>query len=319
MRVRQRGVSLVELMISLVLGLLVTALAVQMFLGSRTSMSTQEALSYLQESARYVSFRLQPLLRNAGYAGCANANKLNTTGSVIDTYDMRNPLGGSQATHRGLDYWQLNFLQADKESEVSLSSAMDSPTGTISFATQDEALFDTEDDEEVALLTDCESTDVFVVDSNDLDSVTPSQGVGESLSKAYGAQQSATSSLYVLKAWRLVLDDQAGTGERALFLDRTADITGNDVGGSEELVAGVTGFEVTLSLDTDNDGQIDRLKVPAATVSAGDDWSEVKRIEIALTLSTQPGVVPGGANNGRLERTFNLTFTPRNLQLREGA
>ncbi|MDT0513434.1 PilW family protein [Halomonas sp. LES1] len=314
---RQRGVSLVELMISLVLGLLVIALAVQMLLGTRASMSTQDAMSYLQESARYVSFRLQPLLRNVGYAGCANANKLSTSDSVIGTYDLQTPLGGSQDTNRGLSYWQLTFLQADKVTEVALASPMSSPAGVIRFSKQDAALFDTASGEKTALVTDCDTTDVFVVDKNDDESVEPK----DSLSKAYGAQQSAISSLYVLKAWRLVLDDQAGTGERALFLDRTADITGNGVGGREELVAGVTGFDVTFSLDTDNDGQIDRLKVPAEDIDtcAECDWDNVRRIEIALTLSTQPGVVPGGDDNGRLERTFNLTFTPRNLQFREGA
>lgn len=127
MKHRQQGATLIELMISLVLGLLVAGLAVQLLLQSRNSQSTQQATSYLQESARHVVSRLRPLMRNAGYAGCANVRHLSIAGSLGGDFDIARPFGGSQATYDGEAYWKLRFMLAEKfGSDVPLSSAMDS-------------------------------------------------------------------------------------------------------------------------------------------------------------------------------------------------
>lgn len=304
---RQAGVGLVELMISLVLGLLITAMAVQMFSTSRSTVSTQEALSYLQESARYVSFRLQPLMRNVGYAGCANSRDITNSSSVDDEHDLTAPFGGQQRTQRGVSYFNLSFVAASKDGdETTMTSSMSSLGGPLFVRSDSEAAFTAGD---FALVSDCNSTDVFKVSGT-------TQGKVETLdtlSRTYGSSQSSNAYLYPVHAWELLLDDQASdTSVRALYLDRI-----NANFSREELASGVQGFDVSFSLDTTGNGSVDRVKVPAATVRSEDRWSEVRRIEIALTLESLPGVVPGGDNNGRLTRTFNLTFTPRNLQLRD--
>lgn len=310
MRRRQAGIGLVELMISLVLGLLVSALAVQMFLSSRSSVSTQEAMSYLQETARYVSYRLQPLMRNVGYAGCANGFDLTTAGTVGAAFDLERPLGGQARTHDGLAYWSLAVAAADKQDgEIPLTASLSGGALPLAGADVTRAFLDGAGNlaDTVALVSDCRRTDVFTVTKVGSDGLT----TADTLSRPYGSPQLANSFVYPVRAWELVLDDQAGAGsERALYLDSLS-------APREEIAAGVTGLTITLSLDTDGDGRIDKLKVPAATVEADGDWNLVRRIELALGLQSQPGVVPGGPNQGRLARTFNLTFTPRNLQLRD--
>lgn len=50
---RQRGFTLIELMIALVLGLLVSAIAVQLFLTSQRSVTVQQAMMNLQNSSLF--------------------------------------------------------------------------------------------------------------------------------------------------------------------------------------------------------------------------------------------------------------------------
>lgn len=68
----QRGFNLIELMITLVLGLLVVLAAISMFISSRRLYTTTENMSRLQESAR-VAFELMARdLREAGGNACDN-------------------------------------------------------------------------------------------------------------------------------------------------------------------------------------------------------------------------------------------------------
>ncbi|WP_048307094.1 hypothetical protein [Halomonas sp. PR-M31] len=314
MRYRQAGVGLVELMISLVLGLLILALAMQMFLGSRASQSSQQALSYLQESARYVSFRLQPLMRNIGYAGCTSVQPISIASSVDSQYRLLPSISTKKAVQDGIDYWELDWVYADKESEVPLAAAMKTSVSELDIGADSSGVFLDKNGkviEKIALISDCNTADVFQIEN---DTIPGSRIKPDGkLSRAYGQIGSAASHVYPIKAWRLFLGEQQGSGTTALFIDRVEAVSSFK---REELVAGVSDLAISFGVDTNDDGSIDQ---PAATPKAVDEnaWaSRIRRVEIALTLQSDPGVVPGGANDGRLERTFTMTFTPRNLQLR---
>lgn len=69
----QQGLSLVELMISILLGLFLTWGAIQAFLTGKQTYLTQQALSRVQETARMAQEFLGYDIRNAGYYGCASA------------------------------------------------------------------------------------------------------------------------------------------------------------------------------------------------------------------------------------------------------
>lgn len=63
----QRGVTLIELLIAMVIGLFVIAGVGQIFLSSRASYNLQERMGNLQENGRYGLFFLQRSIRRAGY------------------------------------------------------------------------------------------------------------------------------------------------------------------------------------------------------------------------------------------------------------
>ena len=70
---RMSGLSLIELMISLVISSVLIAGAVLVYSQSRTTYSTNEAAARLQEEARYVFSVMEPDLQLAGYFGYSNA------------------------------------------------------------------------------------------------------------------------------------------------------------------------------------------------------------------------------------------------------
>ena len=112
--VRQQGLSLVELMIALVVGLVFMAGVISMFLASRQSYTLGSAVARLQENGRFALDFMRPALRLAGYTGCGgqslwqdpSVNLLNNTSDFYDFaqaiqgYDYNNPttnVGGSYA------------------------------------------------------------------------------------------------------------------------------------------------------------------------------------------------------------------------------
>jgi len=74
----QRGLTLIELMISLALGLALTAGAISVFQQNKETYQFQEAMARLQENGRYAMNVMARDIRSSGYRGCrsrmANSN-----------------------------------------------------------------------------------------------------------------------------------------------------------------------------------------------------------------------------------------------------
>jgi type IV pilus assembly protein PilW len=70
LRRRHRGLSLVELMVGLAIGALLTIGLIQVFAASRATSQMQEGLSRVQENGRFATQYLQRQMRMVGYMGC---------------------------------------------------------------------------------------------------------------------------------------------------------------------------------------------------------------------------------------------------------
>ncbi len=68
MRANQRGLSLIELMISMVLGLLILGMTVSVFMGTSRTARTQDAASRLDDSGRFALDSVLRVVRLAGYS-----------------------------------------------------------------------------------------------------------------------------------------------------------------------------------------------------------------------------------------------------------
>lgn len=90
---RQGGYSLIELMISLVLGLIVTAGVIQVFVGTRASNSLNQAIAEVQEYGRYITWRFQSELREVGRYDMALGNIDNSVDLVLESsFVLRQPV-----------------------------------------------------------------------------------------------------------------------------------------------------------------------------------------------------------------------------------
>lgn len=69
---REAGLSLVELMIALVLGLVLSAGVITLFIESKRDYQVQEAISEVQESGRFAAEFIAHDARMAGFSGCSN-------------------------------------------------------------------------------------------------------------------------------------------------------------------------------------------------------------------------------------------------------
>lgn len=90
----QRGVSLIELMVSLVIGTLLIIGAVSVYMQSRSTYRTNESAARLQEVARYALDVIEPDVRMAGYWGLTNF--------TINVVDKAGPLEGTAAVAVGV-------------------------------------------------------------------------------------------------------------------------------------------------------------------------------------------------------------------------
>ncbi|MBS3804595.1 MAG: prepilin-type N-terminal cleavage/methylation domain-containing protein, partial [Oleiphilaceae bacterium] len=105
---KQRGLSLIELMIALALGVILTLGVTQIFLGSNQTYRLTDGLSLVQENMRFALGNLQYNARMAGYTGClvgAPENQLDPDGNGYDEaiYDTnQGAVRGWEASGTGL-------------------------------------------------------------------------------------------------------------------------------------------------------------------------------------------------------------------------
>ena len=71
---RERGFTLVEIMVSLTIGLLLTVAIASLFVNSRRTYATTEDLSRMQENIRYTYQELTRAMHLAGYKSSPNVS-----------------------------------------------------------------------------------------------------------------------------------------------------------------------------------------------------------------------------------------------------
>ena len=129
----QKGLTMVELMIALVLSSLLTLGVIQVFIANKTSYRLQEAQSRLQENARFALTVISNELRKAGHLGCVTSNLSISTGSILNA---------APATFRpwtGIEGWEADATAFGENSltvatipvPIRLGEGVFDPTGTV--------------------------------------------------------------------------------------------------------------------------------------------------------------------------------------------
>ena len=135
----RRGFSLIELMVALTLGLLLTAGLVQLFTSTKITFNTNDALARVQENGRFALETLKRQLREAGTLGyCAGqvqiTNHLNTgcSGGIDDFFNPGFPVVGWEYGGTGLGgsftIEDLDATTADNSDWNSQANSSDLPS-----------------------------------------------------------------------------------------------------------------------------------------------------------------------------------------------
>jgi type IV pilus assembly protein PilW len=325
---KQRGLSLVELMISITLGLILMAGVIQMFVGSKTTFYSQQAMSRVQETGRLALEYLSRDVRMAGYMGCPTRSQL---GGVSITSILNSPTSFSWDYLTGLQgykfaavtdagYATLSGLSGSNgEAIVPLLNTdliqivSASGNGTTITESKTDTHFNTEVTTTVAdgcgtginrynglcegdilVATDCIASKVFqatslTVAGTDLD-VVHGAASGSMIGNSVDTWGGAASTDYSFDP-----------GAELVQMQKMVYYIKNNTAGeptlwqwlngkNNEVVEGVENLSLTYGRDTNNDNVPDAYD-SAATV--GTNWDQVKSVRIEILVrSADPIVSP---------------------------
>ena len=336
------GFGLVELMVSITLGLLLTAAVIQTLVAANTSYRIQDSLSQIQEAGRYAIHFLGKDLRMAGYMGCASLSNVpvnniadypsgNVPADIV--FVLNNVVRGSNNVAAG-NAWNavpntdvITLRRATSQS-VRLTGNMAAMNANIQIDGNPLGF----QQYDYLMITDCLNADLFVANnvSNSSGTVTithpQSVNTDVNLSKAYGPDAEVfgfeSVSYFVRDTGR---DTDGGNDIHALYVQRRSAGSGGAAPAAYELVEGVENMQLTFGEDTDNDNGVDVYR----TANNVANWENVLSVKIEILLvSDQENVVAqtgsdiaqvvtfnGAAvqnNDGRYRRAISNVFTIRN-------
>ncbi len=334
---RQRGLSLVELMVAMVISLFLLGGVVQVYTANKSTYRFSEAMSRIQENARYALDTMARDLRMAGFWGCATfdpadpsniQNNLDPAGPGYDPelHDFvgQPPVEGTE--NDGLNGSDSIRARGSLPGQANVVSPYNSPTSAQIFINQ--ADFVAPGD--IVLLSNCKGADIFQVTNTTngggaaKQSVFHNSGAGSPgnssggggcpgvnpncLSQTYGGD----SSLLKLQSVRYYIAAGA-SGEPALWRDIN--------GTPQELVEGVEQLQILYGINTDANATAPNQYVTSAAVP---DWNRVVAVRLMLLLRSPENVsldapqtyrfngVNAVSPDNRLRQVISTTIALRN-------
>lgn len=305
---RQRGISLVEVMISIALGLFLLAGLTYLYLGSKASYGTQNAVSKVQETLRFAFEYLSYDLRMAGYSGCINIRDAAPQVVAIAPVPMvglgnslRGYANGSGWTKPstwparvvGTDVIEISYVSNDCGSNL---VAPFSNGSQLFISSNNCGLVD----DQVVIVTDCKRADVFRgTFSSSSGKVNVAHGSAKNTQPAGSTCPGGSGKLVTecttagnyqgdaflasLSGWVFYIGINPN-GIPALY-------RGASDGSSapEELADGVYGMTFRYGLDT----VVDSIFIADSYSASPSDWTQVVSVEVTLAArSTDDGAVP---------------------------
>jgi type IV pilus assembly protein PilW len=325
-RRHQQGLTLIELMISMVLGLVIIGGVIGVLLSNKRSYGTNVGLAQVQETARSAFELIARDVRQSAGNGCDNptrtSNLLNTGTAWWQTWwGMTGTNNGSAdnavTTGTAVGTWVAGtdtlHVQGIDGIAYSVASA-DAGAATITVST--DAPFVAGD---IAVVCDFDHAAIFQISAwnagadtltHDDSGSTPGNcspnlgypAVCGGSVPAYEYQENAQVGRLLAAVWYVGNNGRAADGGRSLYRRRLGP---GGVEVTEEMVAGVTDMQIEYGENNSNDIG------PATTVG---DWSNVNSIFVRLTAESADARITtdNTVNQGRISRTFTYLITLRN-------
>lgn len=329
---KYKGFSLVELMVAIVVGLILVAGVIELFVNNKQMYRVQDAKARMQENGRYAMQILADNILSAGYTGCATRsasepnNTLNDSGDFL--WDFRIAIQGNDAT--GNNQWSptldpsivdplsgtdtLTIRRALPTSIRVTAHPGGTPPGSADIQVNPGNGLANGD---IILITDCISSAIFQITSNN-----PNTSGSLAHNTGTGSPGNATQAL-----------GKNYTGSSVAKIDTVSFFIRENINGvpslfqrisnsnSIELVEGIENMQVLFGLDTNSSRSIDVYR-PASAVT---NWNQVASAQVSLLVSSiEDNLTVEGPQtyrfNGevitpedrRLRSVYTKTFTLRN-------
>lgn len=341
---RQRGLSLVELMIALALSMILVLAVGEVYVASRQTYRTQDALSRLQENARYAVETMSYDMRMAGQVGCSfdttkDVNVLNTAafGDLFGESLKGFEKGGSAAAPFTASLAMGDAVQLFRASESPyLVKDHDQAASTFNFASTTDIVKD-----DILVVTDCSHAAVFQASGPATAGTTVVHAAGGTspgnCSAKLGPKPSDSDPCTATMDYVTPSGPGFPPGSRILrVMSKLYYIASNPAGEpalyrqtiskglmvTEEIVEGVEDMQIQYGVDTSADKSADNY-VDAGGVA---DWSQVVSMRVSLLMRTAENNVvtepqtykfPASATSGttatdrRIRQVFTSTIGTR--------
>jgi type IV pilus assembly protein PilW len=289
LNLRQRGFSLVEMMIAITIGFIIVGAIGYLYLGSRQSFRTTDAMSRIQENARYALQTMAHDVRMAGYVGCGNVSNTRVTtiaSAPVPTMNAANAFigldsGAAAANYGGIARPAGDVIQlfAAFGGGVNLSGNL-TPSNANAQVAGNAYGYKQGD---VLTVTNCINADVFKVTNNPGSSglVTLSYGTGSNSSNRVSGTYGPDAFVMKTDQYTYFIGTNL-SGGRSLYRS-----TLND--GTVELADNVWDMQVVYGYDTNGVGTADTYYT-AASVPA---WTNVVSARISLLMVSADNVLSG--------------------------
>ncbi|MEM9404231.1 MAG: PilW family protein [Pseudomonadota bacterium] len=308
----QSGISLVEVMVAMLIGLILMSGVVQVFTSARLSNRVQDATARMQETGRMALEIISRDARMADFWGCASdvdnvVNHLDTGGTDFIDFGAGG-IGGAEGA--GLTPDTIVFRGG-----ANVGLGLQPPYGPDTAAGLNIPTGSGLEQEDVVFIADCESADVFQIANTDTDtsgviahttvgSLDPGN-VNASDPGCPGANAHCLSKIYgsdatVFLATQVTYSIAVGSeGEPALFRD------------GDELLDGVEDLQVLFGEDTDGSGTANYFVRADEVV----DMGQIVSIRFAVVTRSYEDNLTGGVN--QTYTVLGQNFTAPDERLRQ--
>ncbi len=311
-RRRNRGFTMVELMIAMLLGLIVIAGVSSVFLANLRSYRTNDALSEVQANAR-IAFELMARdIRQAGLTGCNSANPriANVLNNGPWWADWGNSVKGTEGGGGGDNPDSLRVMGATGTGFAVLAH---DTSGTFTLDTAPPnidagniIIVCNPDHAAIVEVTGASGAKLeYAIGSKSINCTTNlSYPTSCSSSGAYKFRRNALISKMAAHEWHIDGNGAPAGSGKSLYRATLIQSGGDPKMQEQEMVRNVTNMQLKYHLRTKN------TFVDADAITSQTDWDTVDAVRVTLTL--QSNAQRAGTDAKPIQRDFTATITIRN-------
>ena len=323
----QRGFSLIELMVAMVLSIILLAGVIEVYTGSKQAFYVQEGISRMQEGGRFVMDRLSKDIGAAGYMGClaSAGNVINTLSTTTGIYNLAAPITGEEGTGpMGTD--KITISRAVPGAAIPVVQPMNNQTSSVT-VDDTEPGYDALEQGDVIILSDCSDAVAFMVTSSpvandggviqhDITTAAPSGHPNAGLTNqttdlqhVYGSDNGSLASVIpvVTKTYEIATSTAGGLagGVCSAATPGYCALRETSNAGAREMVEGVEDLQILYGEDTDVTPDL----VPDVYRAANNvaDWNDV--VSVRIIVSVNEVEQAQGRGDGVVDPNLGKTFS----------